>query len=242
MAARLQKSLRDLDDGSFDAILKRVEQVTENKEEQMEELTKIVVKNFVNKVRMRRSRSPGELGVGVLLNIANVPRKKRSWMGVSKRQKVRNINNTTGLNSSDIPTPPEELVEHIKNMYGPQQLVLVIEKNLAHSDLNSHQGRFSIPRLQVRAKFLEPDEKHKLKKSQSIDVTIIDPSFEETTLTLKRWRMNKTFSYMLCGKWNEVKGRNAEAFKVNAKTHAVVQLWSFRRNPSRLCFALNVVA
>ncbi|XP_022720018.1 putative B3 domain-containing protein At2g27410 [Durio zibethinus] len=267
MAARLQKSSSDWDGASFEAILKEVEQITGDKEQQMKEVTKIVVKKFVTKVMTRRSCSRDESGVvdrRVFSIFDEVPKKKRSgmrkkrtfnvpsqshkkkrpWMGDSKRQKIRNIKNTTGLKSSELssPTPPEELVELIINKYGPQQLALVIEKELTHSDLSSQQGRFSIPERQVNADFLTQDEKDKLEENQGIDVMIIDPSIEETSLKLKKWRMSKTFCYVLGGKWNEVKERNAEALKVNAKTHAVVQLWSFRRSPSRLCFALNVVA
>ncbi|EOY23520.1 Uncharacterized protein TCM_015386 [Theobroma cacao] len=64
-----------------------------------------------------------------------------------------------------------------------------------------------------------------------MQVRLLEPSLEETTLNFRRWNMVKSSMYVLTTMWNSVVRNN------QLEIDDVVQLWSFRVE-SRLCFAL----
>ncbi|KAF3441235.1 hypothetical protein FNV43_RR15148 [Rhamnella rubrinervis] len=128
-------------------------------------------------------------------------------------------------------------MDQIQRM-GGSQVMLVIEKTLFKSDLDRGLNRFSIPCIQIKNEFLEEEEKTNLctkqndgKHNQGMQVSVIEPCLDVTTLCLKKWDFNSTSSYVLIKNWINVADKNQ--LMRNMKVH----LWSFRVNTA-LCFAL----
>ncbi|KAF7848869.1 hypothetical protein BT93_L1481 [Corymbia citriodora subsp. variegata] len=130
---------------------------------------------------------------------------------------------------------PESYWNKILMMHG-QDARLVLEKRLRPTDMDSGQGRLSIPRLQIRANFLSSEEIRTLNNRESITIPLIEPCLEvRRGLQLKKWNYNnRNFSYVLTKQWNLV----AHPFEWNQlREHGLIQLWSFREN-GHLCFCL----
>ncbi|GMI87711.1 hypothetical protein HRI_002440400 [Hibiscus trionum] len=134
------------------------------------------------------------------------------------------------------PTPTPDLSDrfkqHIFQNMGGSGLVLVIQKALFFSDINPTASRLSIPLSQVKThEFLKKTEADDLANQSPMQVCLLDPSMEKTTMTLNRWEMGKTSLYVMTESWNSVVKNN------RLKKGDIVQLWSFRVD-SNLCFAL----
>ncbi|KAG5578565.1 hypothetical protein H5410_058699 [Solanum commersonii] len=151
-----------------------------------------------------------------------------------KRKKIKPIINPPVLPPIiDPPVLPDELKEKISGM-GVQisQVKLVIQKALYVTDLNSKQGRLSIPLKQVVSKdFLTPqqimvlDTKDNVSnKNSQIQFGLIEPSLEETKIHLAKWNMRRSSNYVLLNDWVQVATRN------NLESGMVVQLWSFHQD------------
>ncbi|KAL4304439.1 hypothetical protein GQ457_10G026450 [Hibiscus cannabinus] len=124
-----------------------------------------------------------------------------------------------------IPTPdlPDMFKRHISENMGGSGLGLVIQKVLFFSDVNPTASRLSIPFSQVKTHdFLNTTEADALANQTPMEVCLLDPSMEETTVTLNRWLMGKTSLYVMTESWNSVVKSN----KLNKGD--IVQLWSFR--------------
>lgn len=111
--------------------------------------------------------------------------------------------------------------------------ILVIQKELTETDVNSHHNRLSIPIMQLKAEFLTYEEKELLckrngKKVCSMDdVPFITPMMEAEKVSLRRWEMKKerggsSVSYVIAKTWNKIRGKN----KLRGKM--TIQLWAIR--------------
>ncbi|EOY23524.1 Uncharacterized protein TCM_015393 [Theobroma cacao] len=130
------------------------------------------------------------------------------------------------------PDLPENFKEHIVSKMGGSDWLLVIQKPVFFSDVNPGANRLSIPFSQIqRHEFLCKKEVEYLNDKKDMQVRLVEPSLEETTLSFRRWNMKNSSMYVLTKTWNSVVKNN------QLKIDDVVQLWSFRVESS-LCFAL----
>ncbi|XP_056163841.1 B3 domain-containing protein At2g32645-like [Syzygium oleosum] len=133
---------------------------------------------------------------------------------------------------------PMDYMDKIRKMYG-RDVTLVVEKTLTATDMSRGQSRLSIPKSQIREKFLSEEEIRNLERKEGIKVSLIEPCLEISHgLQLKKWNyMSKNFSYMLTERWNAV----AHPYERNELIEDVrIQLWSFRVD-GNLCFCLMKV-
>ncbi|KAL5835078.1 hypothetical protein ACOSQ3_014667 [Xanthoceras sorbifolium] len=153
---------------------------------------------------------------------------------LKKQRKTYNLERKKKNYDDEVGTdPPVELRSHIERMKG-SDVVLVMQKKLTTTDMDTHQNRLSVPRGKIRKEFLTEEEKYKLEEKGGIKVSMVEPCLEETSnLELKKWKMGGTFSYALIGKWSAISTNQWNQLQPNS----LVQLWSFRVG-SHLWFAL----
>ncbi|KAK1562940.1 hypothetical protein Q3G72_019578 [Acer saccharum] len=142
--------------------------------------------------------------------------------------KKTNLDDQMGLNPR--PVIPQQFQDEIDKLNGTD-VMLVGEKAMTATDMDNHQGRFSIPRGKVRTHaFLRKEDN----PTEGVKCSLIQPCLQVITdLGFKKWTMNTTFSYTLIKKWNSVASNEENGLQ----TGCVVQLWSFRVG-SNLWFAL----
>ncbi|CAL5197088.1 unnamed protein product [Lathyrus oleraceus] len=130
-------------------------------------------------------------------------------------------------------SPPPELPTHVNNMtkvLDGSDIKYIMHKTLFNSDLSYNNNRLSMPITQIKYDFLTEIEKATLEtrdqegKPVGLKVTMLDPCFNEFSLSLKKWNMNTTSIYNLIQDWTPVLEKNN--FKENQK----FDIWSFRVN------------
>ncbi|KAK1562873.1 hypothetical protein Q3G72_018318 [Acer saccharum] len=142
--------------------------------------------------------------------------------------KKTNLYDQMGLNPR--PVIPQHFQDEIDKLNGTD-VMLVGEKTMTATDMDRHQGRFSIPRGKVRTHAFLKEEDNSTK---GVKCSLIQPCLQVITdLEFKKWTMNVTFSYTLIKKWNSIACNEENGLQ----TGCVVQLWSFRVG-SNLWFAL----
>ena len=109
------------------------------------------------------------------------------------------------------------------------ELKLIIEKKLFKTDLEKDANRLSIPKGQLKAEFLGQKEHIILQEKveghyKGIEVPLVQPCREVSTILLKNWKYGNGNSYMLSSQWNDVAEKNG------LKVDDIIQLWSFRVN------------
>ncbi|KAM3755604.1 hypothetical protein ACB098_02G052000 [Castanea mollissima] len=109
------------------------------------------------------------------------------------------------------------------------ELKLIIQKKLSKTDLKKSANRLSIPNGQLKAEFLGQKEQIILQEKvgghcKGIEVPLIQPSWEVSTILLKNWKYGNGNCYMLSSQWNDVAERNG------LKADDIIQVWSFRVN------------
>ncbi|KAL3503321.1 hypothetical protein ACH5RR_037770 [Cinchona calisaya] len=137
----------------------------------------------------------------------------------------------------------ERIIEESRGEFDNEE-VLVIQKTLSQSDVNSNMGRFTIPSRHMSNKFLNEDEDVELdgyvgRYKYHIPVSLIDPSLECVVVHLRKWTMEKkesdksSISYVLNGEssWNKVMEKN------RLEIGDTMQLWAVRVG-GKLWFAL----
>ncbi|KAI3707211.1 hypothetical protein L6452_25528 [Arctium lappa] len=126
----------------------------------------------------------------------------------------------------------EVLRDFIRNVGGSSEsTVLVVEKRLTKTDVNSKQGRLLMPILPDKFQdFLTAKEKEKLGGEEDMKVWVFDPKFRKSTLNLRFWKMKQQY-LVLKTHWNQVVAAN------KLKENMVLKVWSFRVD-EQLCFAL----
>ncbi|XP_019081590.1 uncharacterized protein LOC109124222 [Vitis vinifera] len=127
------------------------------------------------------------------------------------------------------PELPEDLKVRIREMNGTRP-ILVLEKQLFKTDINENENRLSMPLNQIRREFLSEEEK--MRVVEGMQVKLIQPSLEETTVTFKKWKMKESCHlYVFTREWKLIVNDNS----LEARTR--IQVWSFRVG-SELWFAL----
>ncbi|KAH9657502.1 B3 domain-containing protein [Citrus sinensis] len=224
------------DGGSFDRILKAAEEAADGDESlKMSLVTRIIVQQLVEK-QMAQKKKFDNLG----FDIYTQKRKrgdKDDEKEIRKPRKQREKGNkNVNQEESVVADMPESFENRIREENGTD-LVLVMQKKITECDLRSNNNRLSIPPTKVRDdNFLNPKEKGILNAKEGIEVFMIPPSLKHNVpLTLKKWRMGDNYTYNLMNTWH--------ALVVDDKDNGLelgseVQLWSFRKNNSDLCFAL----
>ncbi|KAJ4724329.1 B3 domain-containing protein [Melia azedarach] len=142
----------------------------------------------------------------------------------------------------ETPDLPQHFREKIENLNG-SKINLVTQKYLYPSDVSDHQHRLLIPFKQIISleMFLTDDESIFFDQGNSMLVKFIEPSLEESVMTLKKWKMDKgekgkcSLCYVLQKQWKDFKNRNA------LKIGDIIQLWSFRRPGDEICLAVVLV-
>ncbi|XP_015081084.1 B3 domain-containing protein At3g25182-like [Solanum pennellii] len=150
---------------------------------------------------------------------------------VNRVRKRRKINDGT-----EAVAPPVELSIEFKNQITfiggtVESAKLVIKKILFDTDVNSAEGRLSIPQNQMSNKFLNTGEEQLLNtrngaKMSEMNVWLIEPSRQVSQINLRKWTMNKSngktsSSYVLVKNWNDVRKRNGLISGMK------MQLWAF---------------
>ncbi|KAK2646937.1 hypothetical protein Ddye_022132 [Dipteronia dyeriana] len=165
----------------------------------------------------------------------SVKKQRKADHSLEKEKKKRkttikktNLDDQMGLNPR--PVIPQHFQDEIDKLNGTD-VMLVGQKAMTSTDMDKHQGRFSIPRGKVRTHaFLRQEDNLK----EGVKCSLIQPSLEVITdLELKKWTMDKTFSYTLIKKWNSVACNEKNGLQMGC----LVQLWSFWVG-SNLWFAL----
>ncbi|RVW33844.1 B3 domain-containing protein [Vitis vinifera] len=127
------------------------------------------------------------------------------------------------------PELPEDLKVRIREMNGTHP-ILVLEKRLFKTDINEGENRLSMPLNQIRREFLSEDEK--MRVVEGMQVKLIQPSLEETTVTFKKWKMKESCHlYVFTREWKLIVNNNS------LRRRTRIQVWSFRVG-SELWFAL----
>ncbi|KAK1555677.1 hypothetical protein Q3G72_029833 [Acer saccharum] len=131
---------------------------------------------------------------------------------------------------------PPELRILIESFNGTD-ILLVMEKTLKKSDLDSNQNRLSFGVDKVKNQFLiTKDELDKVNQPGGLQVTVIQPCLEITPKVVelrKRTKNGCYFEFVLTGNWRQIAQNKMNRLQTDDK----VTLWSFRKG-SDLCFAL----
>ncbi|KAH9657503.1 B3 domain-containing protein [Citrus sinensis] len=249
------------DGGSFDRILKAAEEAADGDESlKMSLVTRIIVQQLVEKqmaqkkkfdnlgfdiYTQKRKRMPSlilkinnkKIALKRCFDQTNDRGDKDDEKEIRKPRKQREKGNkNVNQEESVVADMPESFENRIREENGTD-LVLVMQKKITECDLRSNNNRLSIPPTKVRDdNFLNPKEKGILNAKEGIEVFMIPPSLKHNVpLTLKKWRMGDNYTYNLMNTWH--------ALVVDDKDNGLelgseVQLWSFRKNNSDLCFAL----
>ncbi|CAN1176395.1 Putative B3 domain-containing protein At2g27410 [Linum perenne] len=136
--------------------------------------------------------------------------------------------------------PPRGFADVIKERIdGARDVKLVIMKELFETDLSRNHNRLSIPEKQIIDKdFLTAAEVASLigTPPPAMSVLLIGPTEEESTnLTLKRWALQNSVSYVLNHGWSALTEKFPDVFRKKA----IVQLWSFRTADGELRFWIH---
>ncbi|KAL5782535.1 hypothetical protein ACOSP7_007564 [Xanthoceras sorbifolium] len=163
-------------------------------------------------------------------------KKQRKADSLEKKKKTtikkKNLDDQTVLNPPrDLPQKFKDRIERLNGT----NIMLVSQKRLTCTDLDPHQGRLSVPKGQALTHdFLSEEEMGQADLKEGLRCSLIQPCLEETTdIGLRKWKMNKTFSYTLIRRWNSV----AENQRNRLEIGGWMQLWCFRVD-SKLWFAL----
>ncbi|KAL7187290.1 hypothetical protein ACSBR1_037368 [Camellia fascicularis] len=110
---------------------------------------------------------------------------------------------------------PPELPEKLKQLHKDREVseaVLVIQKKIYNTDVNTSQGRLSMPLRQIKnMEFLSEKEKDLLSERGGIAVKLIDladKNCEVYNVTLKQWKLKYTSNYCLVTGWNTFLTKN----------------------------------
>ena len=130
------------------------------------------------------------------------------------------------------PDPPPDVPKEFENIImakNGSDLKLVTQKKLSKTDMLGRFARLSIPKGQTIAEFLSEDEQMSLQQKEEdgvrykgMKVQLIQPSLEECSISLKKWKQGSNNSYMLCSPWNEIAKNNG------LEVGDILQLWSFK--------------
>ncbi|KAL5785462.1 hypothetical protein ACOSQ2_007854 [Xanthoceras sorbifolium] len=201
--------------------------------------SKVIISSDVSKVEsnnkpVKRCFFEVEKEVEIVKKPAIKKQRKADSMEKKKKTtiKKKNLDDQTDLNPPrDLPQKFKDRIERLNGT----NIMLVSQKRLTCTDLDPHQGRLSVPKGQALTHdFLSEEEMGQADLKEGLRCSLIQPCLEETTdIGLRKWKMNKTFSYTLIRRWNSV----AENQRNRLEIGGWMQLWCFRVD-SKLWFAL----
>ncbi|KAL0723896.1 hypothetical protein Bca4012_038495 [Brassica carinata] len=110
---------------------------------------------------------------------------------------------------------------------------MIIEKSLTATDLNTNNGRLSMPSSQIVDKdFMTKEEKTIIElRGEGLDATIVDCKLRRWEVDLRIWDVSNPPVYNLVTGWNQV----VEDVELQEKDN--IRLWSFHSD-GKLFFAL----
>jgi len=132
--------------------------------------------------------------------------------------------------SSPPPILPIHIENKIKELNGTD-IKYIMSKKLSASDLRDDQNRLLMSLKEVKVDFLTDIEKDESNKPVGLEVIVLDPSFRELTMSLRKWSMGTNKYYSLVRGWKTVLSKNS--FKKGKK----LNIWTFRVN-DKLHFVL----
>ncbi|RHN53426.1 putative transcription factor B3-Domain family [Medicago truncatula] len=135
----------------------------------------------------------------------------------------------------NLSSPPPILPIHVENKikeFNGTDIKNIMCKKLSASDLRDDQNRLLMPLKEVKVDFLTDIEKDESNKQDGLEVTVLDPSFREFTMSLRKWSMGTNKYYSLLRGWKTVVSKNS--FKKGKK----LNIWTFRVN-DKLHFVLD---
>ncbi|XP_061371018.1 B3 domain-containing protein At2g31720-like [Gastrolobium bilobum] len=156
----------------------------------------------------------------------------------NKKSRKTTKNNASSSSSPPTPSPPqssptppvlpEEFKNHMRELNGGgSEMQFVMSKNLSKTDVSAKHNRLSMPQSEICCDFLTEAEKATLHEREGrllrgVEVKVLDPSFREHTLILKRWEMTSTSIYSLNKEWKSVVSQN------RLQEGDQLQIWSCR--------------
>jgi hypothetical protein len=194
--------------------------------------THVVLCASTSKPKKQR-KNPLEKEESVVSRI--LPLKKRPLdqnQGIEEEEEGKSRNpERQRKNPIEMKQMPTKFEDKIKGMQG-SDIKLVIQKELTPSDLKANNNRLTIPSGQMKVEFLSKKERFSIKKKEAdkhfkgMEVALIEPGLQESTIFLKKWKLGNTNPYVLSKPWIKVAERN------KLKSSNTIQLWSFRVNES----------
>jgi len=168
--------------------------------------------------------------------IANTKKRCRSSdegsMADAAKRRVKS--KTTKKRENLSPILPIEVEIKIKELNGTDIRYIMCKKLFA-SDLSEHQNRLLISLKEDKVHILTKTEKGTLRKKDEndklvgLEVIVLDPSFREFTMSLRKWGESV---YSLVQDWKHVMSHNS--FEIGQE----LNIWSFRVN-KKLHFLLD---
>ncbi|OMO69943.1 hypothetical protein CCACVL1_19188 [Corchorus capsularis] len=238
------------DDVQWLKLKEEIEAKTENKSQMETKLINIVSQKFKARVAMERNRRNNKEAKKKKMEFEEKGIEKEELVVMRKRKKQKIITgddekklNTkvmTKLRELGLEPPldmPEAFKTCIENM-GGTDINLIIQKIIEQTDLKKQQNRLSMPKKQIRSKFLNEEEEAMLNivPNKGIDVKFIEPCLKVSELHLTTWTLGSGKpSFIFNKQWHQIAMENSDSLKPKA----VVQVWSFRHPPdSKLGFAM----
>ncbi|XP_074369238.1 uncharacterized protein LOC141710574 [Apium graveolens] len=166
---------------------------------------------------------------------------KRNWYdfkdedseGSEKNEKKPRSNNYKARNRIVETAPlPVRFADEIQRL-GGNDVRLLIQKNLSATDLNPKENRLNIPTNQTReeakdflteAENLSLDKRDAKGKIVPMQVPVLEPNLKRSHIDFKKWVVNKSPWYVLCGSWTAMQTSN------HLEVGSDLQVWSFRVN------------
>ena len=236
--------------GSFNKIRDKARAIAKNEDEVDTLMTQRILKNFIKfnakKTRERRQRLLEKERTkktvvkfirtkkpDAFTTVTTMPKSKRCFSEIDNndeqpKEVKEQSKKRRGMELRMIPDMPPEFKDKIMELKG-SDVNLVIQKVLFDTDLSSHQDRLAIPSRQMKAEFLTEEEQVKLdekeedgKRCKGIEVPLIEPSLENSSIKLKKWKLGHNNTYVLSSPWKHVVARNKFI------SGDIIQLWSFR--------------
>uniref|UniRef100_A0A7N2MX91 Uncharacterized protein n=1 Tax=Quercus lobata TaxID=97700 RepID=A0A7N2MX91_QUELO len=140
--------------------------------------------------------------------------KEKSPIPKPKRQRINPTPTSRVIQQAGPDSPPVLSIQfkHKIDELKGQDLKLVIQKQLSLTDMDSSSARLSIPKGQMRADFLaQEDQEQREPNSTSckgMQVPLIEPSLADSTIILKKWKLDSGISYIFGSGWQTVAKKN----------------------------------
>ena len=145
---------------------------------------------------------------------ATVLSKEKSPIPKPKRQRINPTPISRVIQQAGPDSPPVLSIQfkHKIDVLKCQDLKLVIQKQLSLTDMDSSSARLSIPEGQMRADFLSQEDQEQREPNSTsckgMRVPLIEPSLADSTIILKKWKLDSGISYIFGSGWQTVAKKN----------------------------------